>query len=403
MPMNLDFQTVKNLRKPGRYTDGLVKGLHIWVNSSQKKYWIFRYNFLGKQQNISLGSFPTMTISLARIEAQKSRELVLNGINPLDTRKALDQLKLEANSRKIRFDKFARQCIENKRQEWRNEKHASQWLYTLENFAFPIIGGKYIDQIDTKDILSILNPIWLTKTETAARLRGRLEWILASATTRGLRDGINPALWRGHLQTILPMPNKIKKVKHHAALPYRAIPEFFKKLREQDGVGALALEFTILNASRTGEVIKGRKDEINDAIWTIPAARMKAYREHQVPLCGRSLEILQIAQNLDPGSDFMFSRNRKPISNMAMTMVLRRLAKGVTVHGFRSSFRDWISEETEHSPEVAEMALAHSIPSKVESSYRRGNLRERRKILLKDWENYCLSGKSSNVISLKAA
>ena len=400
--MNLDFQTVKNLRKPGRYTDGLVKGLHIWVNSSQKKYWIFRYNFLGKQQNISLGSFPTMTISQARIEAQKSRELVLNGTNPLDTRKASVQLKMEVNSRKIRFDKFARQCIENKRQEWRNEKHARQWLYTLENFAFPIIGDKYIDQIDTKDILRILNPIWLTKTETAARLRGRLEWILASATTRGLRDGINPALWRGHLQTILPMPNKIKKIKHHAALPYSAIPEFFKKLGEQDGVGALALEFTILNASRTGEVIKGRRDEINDEIWTIPAARMKAYREHQIPLCGRSLEILFIAQTLDPKSDFMFSRNGKPISNMAMAMVLRRLNAEITVHGFRSSFRDWISEETEHSPEVAEMALAHSIPSKVESSYRRGNLRSRRKVLLQDWEKYCLSGKSSNVITLKA-
>lgn len=403
MPTNLDFQTVKNLRKPGRYTDGLVKGLHIWVNSSLKKYWIYRYNFFGKQQNISLGSFPSMTISQARIEAQKSRELVLNGTNPLDIRKASYLLKEEANSRKIRFDKFSKECVKKKRTEWRNEKHANQWLYTLETFAFPVIGDKYLDQIETKDILEILNPIWLTKTETAARLRGRLEWILASATTQGLRDGINPALWRGHLQTILPMPNKIKKIKHHAALPYRAIPIFIKNLREQEGVGALALEFTILNASRTGEVIQGKKSEIVDGIWTIPASRMKANKEHQVPLCGRALEILQIAHTLDPDSPYIFSKNGKAISNMAMTMVLRRLSPGITVHGFRSSFRDWISEETEHSPEVAEMALAHSISSKVESSYRRGNLRERRKVLLQDWEKYCLSEKSSNVITLKAA
>jgi integrase len=403
MPINLNFQTVKNLRKPGRYTDGLVKGLHIWVNSNQKKYWIFRYTFLGKQQNISLGSFPMMTISQARIEAQKARESITNGINPIELKKSLDQLKSNTNDSKIRFDAFALQCIEKKKKEWRNEKHANQWLYTLENFAFPIIGNKYLDEIDTNDVLKILNPIWLTKTETAARLRGRLEWILASATTQGLREGINPAMWRGHLQTILPMPNKIKKIKHHAALPYRAIPEFFNKLKEQGTVGALALEFTILNASRTGEVIQGRKDEIEGEIWTIPATRMKANKEHQIPLCERSLEILKIAAALDPGSPYLFSRKKKTISNMAMTMALRRIAKGITVHGFRSSFRDWISEETEHSPEVAEMALAHTITSKVESSYRRGNLRGRRKVLLTDWENYCLSGKSSNVITLKAA
>lgn len=396
MPINLDFQTVKNTHIPGRYTDGLVKGLHIWVKTSQKKYWIFRYNFAGKQQNMSLGSFPRMTISQARMEAQKAREMIFSGINPLLSRKQSQQLAQSENLHQIKFDEFAHQCIEKKQKEWRNEKHANQWIYTLKTFASPIIGHKLIKDIDTKDILQILNPIWATKTETAARLRGRLEWILASATTQGLRDGINPALWRGHLQTILPMPNKIKKIKHHAALPYKSLPDFFIKLREQDGIGGLALEFTILNASRTGEVIKGRKDEIKDGIWTIPASRMKAHKEHQVPLCKRSLEILQIAHALDPESPYLFSRNQKAISNMAMTMVLRRLVTGITVHGFRSTFRDWISEETEHSPEVAEMALAHTIKSKVESSYRRGNLRERRKLLLEDWERYCLSASTTN-------
>ena len=231
-----------------------------------------------------------------------------------------------------------------------------------------------------EDILKILTPIWTNKTETASRLRGRIEWILASATTRKLRTGNNPALWRGHLQTILPAPNKVKRVVHHKALPYRQVPALLATLRDAATMSALALEFTILNASRTGEVINGLRSELQGDLWVIPAVRMKAKKEHRVPLCTRSIEILNIARAMDPDSKYLFSKNGKHLSNMAMPMLVRKLGKSATVHGFRSTFRDWVSEETDYSPEVAEMALAHTIGNKVEAAYRRKDLLERRRI-----------------------
>jgi integrase len=251
--------------------------------------------------------------------------------------------------------------------------------------------------------MRILTPIWKNKTETASRLRGRLEWILAAATTRKLREGLNPALWRGHLQTILPAPNKMTGIRHHAALPYRALPEFIGRLRQIDSMAALALEFTILNASRTGEVLGGLKAEIVDGIWIIPAKRMKAKKEHRIPLTERSMEIVGIASIMDENSPYLFSRNGKPLSNMAMPMLLRRLNSKITVHGFRSTFRDWVSEETTHSPEVAEMALAHAIRNKVEAAYRRKDLLDRRRILMQEWLAYCNSLVSKNIIDLKVA
>jgi len=288
-----------------------------------------------------------------------------------------------------------------KRPEWTNQKHAAQWVYTMEKFAFPIIGDKAIDEVDTEDILKILIPIWTTKTETASRLRGRLEWILASATTRKHRTGMNPAIWRGNLQTILAAPNKVRVVEHHKALSFKALPNFITKLQESDGIGFLALEFAILNASRTGEVIGGLRSEVNDDIWIIPAKRMKAKKEHRVPLCARSKEILTIAMSLDPHSSYLFSKSGKPLTNMAMPMAVRRLGYDVTVHGFRSTFRDWVSEETNHSPEVAEMALAHAITNKVEAAYRRKDLLDRRRSLRRDWETFCTTTMASNILQLK--
>ncbi len=289
----------------------------------------------------------------------------------------------------LTFKDFADSIIATKRAEWRNLKHGDQWAYTLETFAYPTIGHKALDEIETEDILTILNPIWITKTETASRLRGRLEWILSAATTRRLRAGINPAAWRGHLQTILPAPGKVSKVVHHKAMPYLELPEFIARLRELNCPAALALEFLILNASRTGEVINGLKVEVNGNTWKIPAERMKAYVAHEVPLCERSLDLLTLAESLDPGSSYLFSIKGKALSGMAMAMLLRRLNVPVTVHGFRSTFRDWVSEETNHSSEVAEMALAHAISNKVESAYRRGKLLEPRRKLLLDWQSYC--------------
>jgi len=395
-----NFQVLKNKKVAGRYTDPAVKGLHLWVKSNLNKYWVFRFSHQGKQQNMSLGVFPATTINEARQKALQARNELKNGVNPLQTKKAS---KAPLISKKITFMVFAKACVEMKRPEWRNEKHAAQWTYSLETFAYPIIGNKSLDQIDTEDILKILTPIWKDKTETASRLRGRLEWILASAATRGFRTRINPALWRGHLLTILPAPKKTTRTIHHKALPYRILPQFMEQLREMDSMGALALEFLILNASRTGEVIGGLKKEVSGDIWTIPESRMKAFKEHQVALCSRSIDILTVTQSLDPDSPYLFSRNGKPLSNMAMSMMIKRLGLDVTVHGFRSCFRDWVSEETNHSHEVAEMALAHTINNKVEKAYRRGNLLQRRRQLLQEWQDYCFSKTASNVLELKSA
>ena len=403
MPTNLDYRTTLNLKKHGRYTDSLTKGLQLLYKPSETKYWLLRFAFNGKRHELGIGPFPEITPKEARQIAQEARTLLAKGENPL-TSKLAQKAQIKAlEHKKITFRDFALTCVADKQSEWSSDKHAAQWTYSLEKFAFPVIGEMALDEIDTDDILKILTPIWKSKTETASRLRGRLEWILAAACTRKLRNGMNPALWRGHLQTILPAPKKMMEVRHHPALPYRAIPEFLARLRNIDTVAALALEFTILNASRTGEILGGLRSEIDGDIWTISANRMKARKEHRVPLTGRSLEILAIAKGMDGNSPYLFSRNGKPLSNMAMPMLLRRLNSNVTVHGFRSTFRDWVSEETSHSPEVAEMALAHTIKNKVEAAYRRKDLLERRRILMQDWLNFCNSERFNNVSTLLAA
>lgn len=403
MSTNLNFKFVESLKSPGRYTDALVRGLHLWVKPNLNKYWIFRYSQGGKQQNLSLGPYPLVSIAEARIRAQQIRDKIRSGINPIKERQVAKNLAKPEVKNKILFRDFAIQCVNAKRLEWKNEKHAAQWLYTLKEFAFPVIGDKALDEIEMEDILKILTPIWTTTTETASRLRGRLEWILAAATTKKLRSGTNPATWKNYLQTILPTPKKVKSVVHHKAMHYRQIPDFISQLRESDNIAAIALEFTILNGSRSGEVFGGLKSEVQNGLWVIPASRMKAKKEHRVPLSQRSLDLLAIASAMDPGSKYLFSRNGKPLSNMAMSMVLRRMKLDATVHGFRSSFRDWISEQTYYSSEVAEMSLAHTISNKIEAAYRRQDLLEKRRALLVDWEAYCSSKQIDNVHQLKAA
>lgn len=393
---------VKNMSQVGRYTDATTKGLNLQVKSSGGKYWTFRCLYLGKREDLSLGSYPAISLKAARSRAVDARNQLNRGERPVANWKPIKAVETAAVSQqKIYFGSFAAECIASKCVEWRNPKHAQQWSSTIEMYANPVIGDKPIDEVDMNDILKILTPIWHTKTVTAERLRGRLEWILAAATTRKLRTGLNPAAWRGLLETILPKPGKIKNEQHHAALTYREIPTFMSRLREMDGVAPLALEFLILNANRTGEVIGGLQNEIDEkGIWTIPGTRMKAGKEHRVPLCNRSLELLQIGKSLAPYCDYIFSRNGKPLSNMAMLMLLRRMGYKFTVHGFRSTFRDWVAEETGHSPEVAEKALAHSIANKVESAYRRGDLLEPRRRLMADWESYCLTGHWGNLVTL---
>jgi len=391
---------IRNLRTVGRYTDSATQGLNLQIKKAGGKYWTFRYQYQGKRHDLGLGTYPTIGLKEARARAVYARNDLNQGRRPTPTWKPQPCVKANYESEKItNFSDFAKGCIDSKKAEWRNEKHGAQWYATIKQYADPVIGHKKLDQIDTDDILKILNPIWHTKTVTASRLRGRIEWVLASATTRKLRSGMNPATWRGHLETILPKPNKIKNEQHHKALPYAELPAFIAKLKEMNGVAALALEFLILNANRTSEVIDGERSEIkNNDLWVIPKDRMKAHREHRIPLGKRSLEILAISKSFDPESEYLFSTNGKPLSNMAMSMLLRRMGYDITVHGFRSCFRDWVAEETIHSPEVAEKALAHAITNKVESAYRRGDLLEHRRRLMADWGSFCINGTWGNVV-----
>lgn len=399
--MKLTRQFAVKVKTPGRYFDH-ASSMHLWVKSPQQKYWILRYMASGKRQDMSLGSINVVPLQEARKKALDAQIELSKGINPLAKKKAAKEA-IENKKTLVLFSDFALECIKAKSHEWRSTKHHDQWLYTLKKFAFPVIGQMPIEQINTEHILKILSPIWVSKTHTASRLRGRLEWIFSAAVARNYFSGNNPAVWRGHLQTILSAPNKIAKVKHHKALGYKLIPSLIQKLQDAESMSALALEFTILNASRTGEVIRGLRSEINGDIWVIPAERMKGNREHRIPLCPRSIEILAISKMLDPDGAYLFSRNGKALSNMAMAMMLRKLRVNVTVHGFRSTFRDWVSEETSTPSEVAEMALAHSISNKTESAYRRGDLLERRRILMNDWAYYCNTSRPDNIRQLFAA
>ena len=391
--MLLNEFVLKNLKEIGRHTDDQTKGLHLWIKANQRKYWIFRFTVERKRHNISLGGYPEIGLKQARERAVEARSLLNKGANPIKEKNASKAL--NSNTKSPNFREFALDYIETMRPNWRNTKHAEQWVSTVERFAVPYIGQMRLDEIQTEHVLSLLKPIWLSKTVTASRLRGRLESILSASITLGHRTAMNPARWRDHLENLLPTPKGSDK--HHSALPYSELPNFIAKLKEMNCVSALALEFVILNASRTGEVIGAKRNELANDLWTVPASRMKGGRSHQVPLGKRSLELLEISASLDPQSEYFFSKNGKQLSNMAMLMMVRRLSLGITVHGFRSAFRDWVSEETEYSPELAEMALAHTIGNKVEAAYRRGNLLERRKGLMKHWESFCQGNDIQNV------
>lgn len=397
--MQMTDISLKRLNKVGRHTDDQTKGLHLWVKPSMQMYWIFRYTLNGKREGISLGAYPEIGLKAARQRAIEARHKVNQGICPSLEKKSTSTPIKEVKM--PRFADFAMEYIETMRPKWRNQKHGDQWVSTIRTYALPVLGDMRMDEIETAHIQTVLMPIWLKIPETASRLRGRIEKILSAAITHKYRQATNPAVWTGHLENLFPVHQA--SLKHHEALPYEQLPDFMQTLKEIEGISALALQFTILNASRTGEVLLGKRDEIQGNVWTIPPTRMKAKQEHQVPLCTRSLELIEIANSLDPKSEYLFSNKGQPLSNMSMLMMVRRIRAGLTVHGFRSTFRDWVSEETEHSPEVAEMALAHTIGNKVEAAYRRGKLLERRRRLMQDWESFCLTGRWGNVVQLNAA
>lgn len=373
-------------REPGYYADG--GGLWLRVTPTKTRSWIFRYTRAKKTHDIGLGAYLNVSLELARAKAGELRAALGRGDDPMALRAAT---KAAAASR-LTFQQCAEKFIEANRPGWKNAKHGDQWAATLETYAYPIIGRLDVAHVDTGHVLKILEPIWEKKNETASRVRGRVERVLAWATTRKLRTGDNPARWTHHLDTILPAPSKVKKAKHHEALPYQHVNAFIQALQGEAGVSPRALEFTILTVARTGEVIGATWPEIDleKAVWTIPAERMKAKKEHRIPLSERALEILREMQGLREG-EFVFPgwKAQTGLSNMAMLKLLKRMGRAdLTVHGFRSTFRDWAGETTSHPREVIEHAMAHQLKDKAEAAYARGTLLDKRHKLIVDWSDY---------------
>lgn len=387
----LSVLAVRGLEKRGLYGDGGGLWLRIAVGGS--KSWVFRYDLAGQRHEMGLGPIQTVDLALARTKARECRLLLLDGKDPLSERRRERTAYMVERARRITFDQCAQAYIAAHRGSWRSAKHAKQWETTLSTYANPVIGALPVAAVDTDLVVKVLSPIWSTKTETATRLRGRIESILDWATVSQFRQGENPARWRGHLENLLADPNKIAPVKNHPALPWREIGPFLADLRRREGVSARAIEFAILTACRSGEVRGARWDEIDlDAkVWTIPGERMKAGREHRVPLSTGAMALLA---SIPRFGAFVFAGRGKDVaqSDMSLTAVLRRMERDdITVHGFRSTFRDWCSEAegNNFSREVCEHALAHRLPDKVEAAYRRGDLLDKRMALMQAWSDYC--------------
>jgi integrase len=357
------------------------------VSGTGARKWVFRFTFGGRVTEMGLGN-AAVTLAQARDKAAEARKLIASGINPIEARREAERIALG----KPVFGQCADELLAATSSEWRNEKHKAQWHMTLETYAKPL-RAMPVDEIDTADVLSVLQPLWQSRPETASRLRGRIEAVLDAARAKGhiSRNEANPARWRGHLDKLLPKRRKLTRG-HHAAMPYPEVPEFIGRLREREAVGAIALEFAILTAARSGEVLGVRWAEfdLESKVWTIPAARMKAGREHRVPLSSRALAILEAVAKGRTGV-FVFPGQRpgKPLSGMAMEMVLRLMNVDVTVHGFRSSFRDWCGEATSFPRELAEAALAHVSGDATERAYRRGDALEKRRGLIHAWVSFC--------------
>lgn len=393
----LSALAVQRLTAPGMHAVGGVAGLYLCVSSSDARSWIVRVTVDGKRREMGLGGFPEITLASAREKARIARADTVMGIDPVEQRKR-DRSERQA---KAATQKTFKQCavayIEAHSDSWRNAKHRSQWPTTFATYAFPTMGRVPVQDITQAHVLEVLRPIWKTKTATATRLRGRIEQVLAWAAAAGLRQGDNPARWDGHLDQLLPPPSKVSKAQHHPALPIDDVPKFLEALRQREGTSPKALEFVILTAARSGEVRGATWSEIDleAGIWVVPAERMKGGRSHRVPLNLPALQLLEALPRIE-GSDLVFPAPRGGVlSDMALTAITRRMpfkakdGRQCVPHGFRSSFRDWVSDRTDYPSELAEQALAHTLQSRVEAAYRRGDALEKRRTMMQDWAKHC--------------
>lgn len=410
--------------KEGLHADG--NGLYLQVTESNTKSWMFRYQINGRRRAMGLGSLAEKSAIQAREMVASLRAKVAAGIDPLEEKRAAEAAKLtrevEAKLKSTTFKAAAIEYISNKSPEWSNAKHTAQWVSTLTKWAFPVFGDMPVGDVATEHVLEVLKPIWLTKTETATRVRQRIENILDYARFKNWRTGENPARWSGHLEHSLPKANSVRVVRHHPALPFAQMPEFMDELRAREGNGARALEFVILTAARSGEVRGARWDEIDmeNRVWIVPAARMKAKREHRVPLSDSAWHLLDSLPRV-VGEPLVFPgwKANTPLSDMSLKATIDRInetreAKGlplwldpktgtpVVPHGFRSSFRDWAAEVTDYPNEMGELALAHTVGDKVEAAYRRGNMFEKRRKMMNDWATWCEASGANTVVSILA-
>jgi integrase len=389
---------VQRLTRAGRYCVGIVPGLYLQVRepneSNQRtcRTWILRAVVGGRRRDVGLGGYPAVTLSQAHKKARDARDLISQGVDPVavrrEARSALAADKASATS----FERAAAEYIDTHEQSWRNAKHAAQWRNTLATYAFPIIGRLLVRDVEREHVVAVLQPIWRDKTETASRLRGRIEQVLSYAMQAGYREeGLNPARWRGNLDKILGDPNRIARTVHHRAVAVADVPAFMKQLATVDGISARALEFAVLTAARSGEVRGATWSEfdLGNAVWTIPGARMKSGKDHRVPLSTAAMRVLRLLPRVRDQSAHVFESPRHgPLSDMALTSVMRRMDVDAVPHGFRSTFRDWSAELTNYSNELCEAALAHTIADKVEAAYRRGDLFDKRRQMMGDWAKF---------------
>ena len=379
-------------KKPGLHGDG--GGLYLCVTPPSARSWVFRYMLGGKAREMGLGSYPEVSLEAARVAASEARALKAQGRDPIEARESVRASQRLRDAKAITFRHCAESYIDAHRQSWRSAKHGLQWKATLETYAMPVIGDLPVGDVDRALVIRVLEPIWKTKTETASRLRGRIEVVLDWAAAREYRAGENPARWKGALDKLFPARARARKVKHHAALPYAEVPAFMAALKAEERLGMVKLQFTILTAARTGEALNAQWPEfdLDKAVWTIPGERMKSGREHRVPLSKPVLAVLRARHAATGGTGHVFpgARPHKPVSRMMMWHALRCMGRAdLTVHGFRSSFRDWVEDTTNYSGAVAEAALAHVVGDKVEAAYRRGDLFEKRRKLMAAWATFC--------------
>ena len=380
---------VRAKKRPGYVADG--GNLYLRIGPGGTKAWMFRYTMRGRTRDAGLGPYPTVSLVRAREEAERCRRLVAAGIDPIEARNEQRQAALMAAVKAKTFEQCAREFIASHELGWRNKKTGTLWRSALATHVYPVMGAVPVQQVDTALVLQVLQPIWGEKPAISSRIRAIIESVLSWAKAKGYRAGENPALWRGHLDHLLPARSKVRLVRHHPALPFSEVPAFLVQLRARDGFAPRALEFLILTAARSGEAMGARWDEIDlgQKMWVVPPERMKGAKEHRVPLSARALAILEDMAELRL-SEFVFpGRIGGPLSDIGARRLLRDLRPGITVHGFRSSFRDWAAETTGFPNHVVEMALAHAVSDAVEAAYRRGDLLEKRRKLMEAWASYC--------------